>query len=345
MSCANPAVTAIPQDIKDDRIGELVQQLGDNSYLARQRAAEELLKIGMRTKPALFAGMRSEDLEIASRCRRLWSEVRINTGWQQFRDVVGDSPVSRDLYDQMFLAAPAVWYELAETPRSADVLFEERRVQLQEMLKEKQADYWVGALANLLYFGVRVKKELPQQPLAGVDNLLSTGRSQQALADIEPLRALLDLWTRATRVDGPAFDRLLVALRQRSPEAAELARKILGDRETPVKQRQYALIALASSHSPEDEKLIEDALNDSSSLDVLFTKGLIIKTQLRDIALAVQIKRNGQNPADFGFNYVRLDDSETYSPSSLGFQNSIERDAAFEKWSAFIKREVPQKRP
>lgn len=64
-----------------------------------------------------------------------------------------------------------------------------------------------------------------------------------------------------------------------------------------------------------------------------------------DIALAVQIKRNGQNPADFGFNYVRLDDSETYSPSSLGFQNSIERDAAFEKWSAFIKREVPQKRP
>jgi hypothetical protein len=348
-TCATAAVGAnadepLSQETQN-RIEELVQQLGNDSYRGRERAADELLKIGMPTKPALFAGMKSKDLEVAIRCRRLWSEVRIDAGWQQVREVIGDSPASRDLYDQMFLAAPAVWYELAETPRAADILFEERRGQLQEQLKDKQADNWEGALANLLYFGVRVKKELPQKELPRVDDLLSTGRSQQAIADIEPLRGLLDEWTSVTRTDGPAFDRLLVALRDRHPQAVEIAREILSDRETPAKQRQYALLALASSNSPEDDKLINDALNDSSPLDILFTKGLVIKSQLRDVALAVRIARNGQDPAEFGFNYLRPNECTTYSPSSLGFRDSAERNAAFEKWLAFTRRQMFEEKP
>lgn len=343
-ACATAAVGAnadepLSQETQN-RIEELVQQLGNDSYRARERAADELLKIGMPTKPALFAGMKSKDLEVAIRCRRLWSEVRIDAGWQQVREIIGDSLASRDLYDRMFLAAPAVWYELAETPKAADILFEERRGQLQEQLKEKQADNWEGALANLLYFGVRVKKELPQKELPRVDDLLSTGRSQQALADIEPLRGLLDVWTSVTRTDGPAFDRLLVALRDGSPQAAEIARELLRDSATPAKQRQYALLALVRSNRPEDDKLIDDALHDSSTLDVLFTKGVVVRSQLRDVALAVQINRNGQDPAKFGFPYLRPNDSTIYSPSTLGFRDQAERQAAFDKWSATTGRQV-----
>jgi len=342
---ANLAVTARAHEATEKRIEELVQQLGNASYRARERAADELLKIGMQTKAALFAGMKSKDLEIALRCHRLWSEVRIDAGWQQVREVIGDSSASRDLFEQMFLAAPAVWYELAETPRAADILFEERRGRLQEQLKEKQYDNWVGALANLLWCGVRVKKEPPQKELPRVDDLLSTGRSQQALADIEPLRVLLDAWTSVTWTDGPSFDRLLVALRDRRPEAVEIAREILNDKEAPAKNRQYALLALADSNSPEDQQLIDAALNDSSSLDVLFTKGLVIKSQLRDVALAVRIARAGRNPAEFGFSYLRPSDSTIYSPSSLGFRDSAERTAAFERWSAFARRQVVEESP
>jgi len=327
------------------RIEELVQQLGNDSFQTRGRAAEELVKCGMQTKAALFEGMKSKDLEIASRCRRLWFEVRIDAGWQHVREMIGDSPRSRELFDQMFLAAPEFWYELADAPRGADVLFEERRGQLQEQLTDKLASRWEGALANLLYFGVRVKKELPQKELPRVDDLLSTGRSQKALADNEPLRRLWAEWTIMTRTDGPAFDRLLIALRDRSPRAAEIARELLREEKTPAKQRQYALLALANSNSPEDGKLIDEALNDSSSLDILFAAGLVIKSQLRDVALAVQINRNGQNPADFGFKYLRPNDSTTYSPSSLGFRDSTERDAAFKKWSAFTSRQVFEESP
>lgn len=327
-------------EVTQKRIDELIQKLGKDSYVSRQRAAEELVKCGMRTKAALFAGMQSKDLEIAVQCRRLWCDVRIDVAWQQAREVIGYSPQSRELFDKMFLAAPEVWYELAETPRTTDVVFKERREQLQEQLKDKQAGNWEGALANLLYFGVQFKMRRPQQELPRVDDLLSTGRSQQAFADNELLRKLLDKWMIVTRTDGPAFDCLLIALRDRSPQAAEIARDLIRDRKTPAKQRQYALLALATSNRPEDGKLIDDALNDSSSLDVLFTKGLVIKSQLRDVALAVQINRSGQNPADFGFNYLRPDSRTIYSPSTLGFLDAAERDAAFQNWSAFMSHRV-----
>jgi hypothetical protein len=132
-ACGNATVGAKAEEPSADatqkRIAELVQQLGDVSYRLRDYAGEELLKYGMQTKAALLAGMERKDLEIAARCRRLWFEVRIEDGWRHVRELIGDSPQSRELFDTMFLAAPEAWYELAETTRGADVLFEERRGQ------------------------------------------------------------------------------------------------------------------------------------------------------------------------------------------------------------------------
>lgn len=71
----------------------------------------------------------------------------------------------------------------------------------------------------------------------------------------------------------------------------------------------------------------------------------MIKSQLRDVALAVRIARNGEDPAEFGFNYLRRNECTTYSPSSLGFRDSAERNAAFEKWAAFASREMFEEQP
>jgi hypothetical protein len=321
------------------QVAELVQELGNDSFQIRERAAEDLLSRGLQTKAALFAGMESMDPEIASRCRRLWSEARIDAGWQGVRELIGDSPQARELFDQMFLAAPAFWYELADAPRSADVLFEERLRQVQVQLREKQTSNWDGSLANLLYFGVRIKKETPRKELPRLDDLLSNGRAQQSFAANEPIRRLFDEWTIATRSDGPAFDRLLIALRDRRPQAVEIARELLRNAETPAKERQYALLAMVDSQSLEDGELIAEAFDDSTSLDVLFTRGVVVQSQLRDIALAVEINRNGQNPVDFGFQYLRPNESTTYSPSSLGFRDPAEREAAFEQWSKFTSHQ------
>lgn len=331
-----------PSGETQTQIEAYVKQLGDDSYQVRERAAEGLRQFGLSTKAALLAAMKSEDLEVARRSRRMWSEVRIDVGWRQAQEILGDSPQARQLFDKMFLSAPNLWYELAETPRPMDSVFDDRQKWLQEAPAEKRLLHWEGDIANLLYFGLRVKSELPQKEVPRFDELLRTGRTQKAIANNEAFAQLVGRWLSETKTDGPALDRLLIAMQERRSQAIDIAREILRSDKATAKEKQYALLALLTTKEADDEKLIEEALGDSSSLDILLTEGQLVKSELRDVALAVQITRNGQSPGAFGFNYLRTDDSTIYSPSSLGFVDSAERDAAFEKWAAFTARQMHQ---
>lgn len=351
VACGRLPVSAIAQEAMQKRMEELVQQLGDDSYRVRERAVEELLKSGLQTKAALFAGMKSREFEIAARCRRLWCEVRIDIGWQHVREVIGDSPKSRDLFDAMFLADPILWYELSETPRPSNVVFTERREQLQELLKdgEAQSSKIEGVLANLFYFGVQAKRADPRQDLPSLDSLLSAGPCQQSLKEAlkyeNALCSLWDLWAKAVVADGPAFERLLVALRENRSQAIGLAREMLCDGRVTAKQKQYCLLALAKHIRPEDAVLVADALNDSSVLDVMVVKGVSVKSQLRDVALAVEIHRAGQDPRDFDFKYLRQDSRMLFSPASLGFKDDTERRQAFDKWRAWLAQKADATAP
>ncbi|MFM7072023.1 MAG: hypothetical protein ACKO38_09555 [Planctomycetota bacterium] len=59
VACGHIPVAAIAEEAMQKRIENLVQQLGDDSYRVREHAVEELLKSGLQTKAALFAGMKS----------------------------------------------------------------------------------------------------------------------------------------------------------------------------------------------------------------------------------------------------------------------------------------------
>jgi len=313
---------------------QLVNQLGDDSYQQRESASQQLIELGLEAKAALLAGMKHPDLEISVRCRRLWDEVRILANWQQVRDVIGDSTESRTLYDKMFLADPLLWYELAEQLRPLDKVFSERRALLQQTLKEGTVNTWFieGSLANIFYFGVQAKRKNPKLELQCVDDLLNTGPCQKALMDNLSLQNLWEVWAKTTGCEGPTLDRLLAAMREDLPRARGIAREMLGDRRFSAKQRQYALLALATVNNPEDDTLIQGFLDDASPVDVYFSRGIVIKSQLRDIALATFIVRKGKDPADYGFKYLREDDRTLFSPPTLGFTNDVERRAAFEKW-------------
>jgi hypothetical protein len=317
---------------------QLVEQLGDVSYEQREGARRQLLEIGLEAKAALNDGMRHPDAEIAFRCRRLWDEVRMLAGWQQVSQIVGDSPAARALYDKMFLADPALWYELAEDPKPSGRLFPERRAQLEQAAKQAQVPL-EGALANAFYFGVLAKRARPEQELESLDDLLRVGRCQQALKDSEVLRDLWDLWAKATASEGPVLDRLLAALQDQQPVARDIAREMVADDRVPAKQRQYALLTLAKFENPADDELIQKWLDDSSPLDTLFTRAVVIYSQLRDVALAATIYRAGEDLREFGFDYAKPDPNTLYSPSTLGFKNDEERAQAVKNWTDFVTKQ------
>jgi Flp pilus assembly protein TadD len=62
----------------DQQVSQWIEQLGDKDYLLRQRAQEELAKLGFLAYDAISAATRHEDLEIASRARYLLGLMRMH---------------------------------------------------------------------------------------------------------------------------------------------------------------------------------------------------------------------------------------------------------------------------
>jgi len=69
----------------DHRVDRLIEQLGDDDYFVRERAQQELAKVGFEAFDALEAAEGHEDIEIASRARHLVGQMQIE--W-----IVADDP-------------------------------------------------------------------------------------------------------------------------------------------------------------------------------------------------------------------------------------------------------------
>ncbi len=72
---AAPASKA-PVPASNEQIAKLIESLGDKDYAVRQRAEEELARIGFAAYEAIEAATQHEDLEVASRARHLLRELR-----------------------------------------------------------------------------------------------------------------------------------------------------------------------------------------------------------------------------------------------------------------------------
>jgi hypothetical protein len=68
-------LAALAQEAGPDRINKLVEELGANEYATRQKATEELRKIGPAAEPALRRALEDKDAERAHRARQLLEEL------------------------------------------------------------------------------------------------------------------------------------------------------------------------------------------------------------------------------------------------------------------------------
>ncbi|MFQ3650955.1 MAG: HEAT repeat domain-containing protein [Gemmataceae bacterium] len=59
----------------EDRMRQLVEQLGDDDWFRREEATHQLRQLGLRAKRALEVGLRSDDLEIRARARLCMTEA------------------------------------------------------------------------------------------------------------------------------------------------------------------------------------------------------------------------------------------------------------------------------
>ena len=63
--------------VSADRVAKLIRQLGDKDYFVRQRAEDELARLGFEAFDALNAATTDDDLEIAARAKYLLRLMRV----------------------------------------------------------------------------------------------------------------------------------------------------------------------------------------------------------------------------------------------------------------------------
>jgi tetratricopeptide (TPR) repeat protein len=87
---------ASPAEVVRQRIGVLIQQLGDEDYYVREQAQKELLVLGIEAFDSLVAAQQHDDLEVATRAQYIVR--RIDVPWTQPDDSEAVSQIMRS-YD------------------------------------------------------------------------------------------------------------------------------------------------------------------------------------------------------------------------------------------------------
>jgi len=81
-------VSAADGETPKERVGRLIEQLGDTSFAGRERAQAELARLGVTAFDQLFTALRHDDLEVARRAQYLIRSVEIEWMLPEFSDEV-----------------------------------------------------------------------------------------------------------------------------------------------------------------------------------------------------------------------------------------------------------------
>lgn len=349
-ACARDATAARPPEI-----GEWIRQLGAEDFEVRENASRQLAELGLKAKPELLAGMRGDDAEIRWRCARLWAAVRekdfrlraelfLNDakgldnyefpGWDRYRKLFGVSQATRQTFLSLQEGEPELWEEFGDTSADDPWRFQERYRQLKsEMEDRRDRKVIAGTTAmSVLFMTETYQPTISAEDRRWMGELWNLSAVVDAVRSDEAWGSFKSKWLARRDDPRPAFERLMAGLSAGGDEVVVIARELLKNRETPSKQKLYCLLALAKSRDRQDDVLIRGYLNDATEIDTYLTRGIVIKSQLRDIALVTLIARAGKDPVDFGFRYMRRDDRMLFAPSTLGFKDDEERRAVVEKW-------------
>ena len=158
------------------------------------------------------------------------------------------------------------------------------------------------------------------------------GPSVNGRADARVLQRLIDHWLRIPAERHAQRDRLLIAMRYGChAAAAELCGQVLNDRTAAPSTEVTALLAAGALHRSDLELQAMARLHDSRTAHVwqlIASRKVKIRTQVRDVALAVLLHHRGIDPRQAGYRDLQADPSLIYRDHSLGFPDTSARREA-----------------
>ena len=350
------------QESETDRIQILIKQLGSEEFESRELAESALMKIGLQASDALQSALKSPDLEIRTRARRILVkslqddferklQAFVNDvegklehdlpGWKRYRQVVGSDKNHRLLFASMVRSEASLLHAM-DTKKHFNAMFERRVKALQPAYTGIRNSQSIEAanIAALLFAGLSIDAAGKNTTHHHIYNLLNYNKTMEIVrgSNRKPILVkLLDLWVRENSNGANKFYPLMLTMTYDLKDAGlEIGKATLQDTTTSSSYRQYAAVAIAKFGGTEDIELLFPLLTEKTVVHTWSTnqvEGGIIRTQARDVALALLLYMTRQSHEDYGYKYIQPNPTMIFNGYSCGFASDELRDQAQEKWA------------
>lgn len=338
-------------------VEQLIERLGADSYSDRENASARLIAIGPAALPALEVGANHDDREVRHRCRQLLSQIartdlkhRIDAFladkvgdndyglpfWKEFRGEYGDSETIRNLFVEMQHEEPAFLQAIVREPSHTAELIEARSMQLQNYTQQEGRQAEIGSIVTLLAVAGIRHDEVSDETHPKLFHFCHQPDFQAAISTgprREILRKMVGTLVRESDNMWSLYYVLDFAMKYDLKEGLPRAIEVLDNRNSQAHIRQLAILAVGKlgdkSHLPLFEKIFDDATRTGShSLN-----DRVFHQQIRDLALAVAAHVRGYDLLDIGFEQVEAHPYMLFHPSTIGFENDIARQKAFDNYA------------
>jgi hypothetical protein len=358
-----------------DSPGDLVNKLGDKSFKVRTDAAVQLVKLGSAAVPALTEGSKHKDAEIAEQCRKLLAQAiaaeqeeklaaflrnpaapppKGLAGAEQFLKVTGDNRAAREVYANLMRNHREAMVTRETDPKAAgEMLYQygvdlNKRVQLG--LKNRQtklATMGVSPAEITLFFVFAADPRISPKNWSFRSMVALSTELRSTLTEGEHapvMRKLFMNWL--FKEPEEAFQRagFELATELKMPDFLPRAVQAINDRDVPAKTKAMAMISGLQIGSKEHIKILTPYLTDETEVDMSsFPAGVVLRTQVRDVAMGMSVRLAEEKEEDFGLGDGRDDRFGGLRgvPQRLayyGFKNAKLRDEAHAKWKDWLRK-------
>jgi hypothetical protein len=343
---------------------ELVRQLGDSSFKARQKASEELERLGVGALDALRKGVDSPDPEISDRCRRLLPravDLHLHEqlgilvgkreapvpedlpGIKRWIKIAGAGKESRELYASVFRERCKTLIEVEEEPDRGAMIFQEfcREVQNRTQADSGGSDDQVGHAELVLYFFLGGDAKCganivpigpPRFRFDPFGNTFLSSRRLEAMLSGESsngaAKKIFLSWLQEQRRPQTLRRGMQIAAAAELAGAASVALRIADDKIATPNLRSNALLDAAKLFRAEHVKDLEALMSERISVN---RRGIVdgaASTELGDIALGLAVQVTGQSMDEYGFERFQI--ASSYLSYAL---TGDQRETAAKKWT------------
>ncbi|MCX7700771.1 MAG: hypothetical protein N2039_07820 [Gemmataceae bacterium] len=352
------------------RARELLQRLGAADYRQREHATNQLIKMGSAIEPILREGLEMPSPEIRLRCRYILPlamnydlERRLQrflsgqidaqnpapAGWDKFKELVGDSEKTRELFAAMHRLDSQFLTALERNPASLQQKMVSACMELMQFQNfGGNISVPPERLALMLFAAVqpKLKGNVESQSYLGSALLNMSYRPQTKLM-LQSDPTIRTLLLKFILEGGPyaANNGLYLLSNLEMKETAEVARSFLKKKEVDSYSKSMAVALLGKFGGKEAIPEVLPFLDDKTSLgETRFGNGTPIRTQMRDVALATLVELTQQNPADYDFGYLKMFNGGRVvfnvhqNPTLMGFSDDSTRESALKKWREWYSK-------